>query len=173
VIIRVPLLLQKAVLVIHPLDLGATRAVDPTGEETAGYDDVLNEPVVYTTTTNERVSARRESAQIRIPCQVEDLTDKQLNQMATGDDPITNIAFVLHRKDLEELRLLDNNGDILIKKGDRIEKLEEYGAPIGTTIKTFLSPGLYVHEVRSKSWGFGPTGYDLEIVYTSRRQEAV
>jgi len=171
-IIRVPLLLQKSVVVIHPLNIGAGRNVDPTGEETSGYDDVLNEPIAYTTPTNERKTTRRESPALRIPCQVENLTDEQLKQMATGDDPITSIAFVLHRQDLEELNLLDDNGDVLIKKGDRVEKLEKYGAPVGTTIKTFLDPGLYVHEVRSKSWGFGPDGYDLEIVYTSRRQEA-
>jgi hypothetical protein len=173
VIIRVPLLLQKTVLVIHPLSIPATRAADPTGEETAGYDELLREPVGYTEPAGDRVDARRESAELRIPCQVEVLSDEALNQVAVGDDSITNMAFVLHRQDLKELNLLDSDSNVILKKGDRVEKLEKFGAPVGTVVKTFISPGLFVHEVRAKSWGFGPDGYDLEIVYTTRRQEGM
>jgi hypothetical protein len=93
--------------------------------------------------------------------------------MAIGDAPITNISFVFHREDLENLGLLDSNRDVMLKKGDRISHLEKYGAPVGTISKNFSDPGLYIYEMRSRSWGFGPDGYDLEIALTTKRTEGV
>ena len=173
-IIRVPLLLQKAVAVIHRLDITSTWNVNPPGEKTTGYSHTFDEPIVYDTSEvapNTRTSARTEMAAVRIPCQVEILTDEELRQIALGDDPITNLSLILHRRDLERLGLLDSNRDVLLKKGDRISCLERYGAASGTVVKSFANPGLYVLEVRSGSWGFGPDGYDLERVITFRRKE--
>jgi hypothetical protein len=170
--IRVPLLLQKAVAVIYPLDISATRAKDPAGEPDTGYSNTFDEVIVYDE-SNERTTARTEGTAIYVPCQVENLTDERLRQMITGDAPVTNMAFVFHRRNLEKLSLLDANKDVILKKGDRISHLEKYGAPVGTIIKTFADPGLYIYEIRSKSWGFGSDGYDLELVLTTKRREGV
>jgi hypothetical protein len=172
-IIRVPLLLQKTIAVIHRLNIRVTRNTDPDGEPDEGYDPTFREAIVYTdTTTLERTSARREYIPVRIPCQVEAMTEERLKEFAVGDDPIANFILVFHRKDLNELCLLDANQEVVIKKGDRLSHFEQYGAVEGKVTKRFADPGLYVHEMRGASWGFGPTGYDLELCSLTRRRTA-
>jgi hypothetical protein len=169
--IRVPLLLQKSVAVVHRLDIVATQNTDPTGEETAGYDHTLREAIVYNKSAIEgRVSSRKEMNAVRIPCQVENMTEEMLREMLAGDDSISNFILVLHRKTLETMGLLDDNREVVIKKGDRVSAIERFGAAPGTIVKKFSDPGLYVHEVRGRSWGFGPDGYDLELLILSRRR---
>lgn len=172
--IRVPLLLQKAVAVIYRLDIPATRGINPPGEDTIGFDDEFNEPIVRDnseTTPNTRASTRQEMAAVYVPCQVEMLRYEDLRQLAVGDAPVTDMALVFHRRDLQRLGLLSATKDVILKKGDRIGSLEKDGSPVGTTIKTFSDPGLYIYEVRPRSWGFGPDGYDLELALTTKRRE--
>lgn len=172
-IIRVPLLLQQSIAVIHRLDIRGTRNVDPAGEPTEGYDPTFNEPIVFTEpTTLKRESSRREHPPIRIPCQMELLTEEKLKELGVGDAPISNLMLVLHRKDLEALGLLDSNQETILKKGDRLSHLEQFGGAVGTITKKFADDGLYFNEVRGSSWGFGPTGYDLEIITLTDRREA-
>jgi len=172
-IIRVPLLLQKSVAVIHRLSIEATSNVDPAGEPDEGYDYTFNEPIVYTDpVTQERTGSRREFSPVYIPCQVEALTEERLKEFAVGDDPVSDFILVFHRQDLRNLGLLDSNQEVVIKKGDRLSRLEQYGAPRGTVTKLFADPGLYIHQMRGASWGFGPTGYDLELALLTRRREA-
>lgn len=170
-IIRVPLVLQKVIAVIYPLDVAATRAHDPAGPGTSGYSEVFREPIAYNDGSGDRTDSRQEGTVIRIPCQVENMTEEKLKEMAVGDSPVSNIMLVFHRIDLARLSLLDANGNVAIKKGDRIDSLERHGAPIGTTVKNFSSPGLYIHEMRSRSFGFGPDGYDLEFALLTERGE--
>jgi hypothetical protein len=152
------------------LDISATRTLDPDGEDTAGYDPTFREPIVYDT-GGIRTTSRQELPAVRIPCQVENATEERLRELGVGDDPVSNMLFVFHRLDLETLGLLDSNREVVIKKGDRISQLERYGSPVGTVIKKFAEPGLFVWEVRGRSWGFGPDGYDLELCIVEKRRE--
>lgn len=169
-IIRVPLVLQSSVAVIYRLDVKATRQADPEGEATSGYDETLREPIAYTGTGGDREDSRREFAVIRVPCQVEIMTDEKLREMVTGNDPVSNMVFVFHRADLERLGLLNTNRDVILKTGDRIEGLERFGGAVGAKTKTFEAPGLFIHQMQSRSWGFGPDGYDLELALISDRR---
>lgn len=170
-IIRVPLVLQPSVAVIHRLDVKATRQHDPAGDDASGYDEVLREPITYNDASGNRVDSRRELAEIRVPCQVEVLSDEKLREMVTGDDSVSNMIFVFHRLHLEQAGLLDSNRNVVLKKGDRISQIERFGAPTGTVTKKLEPPGLYVWEMRSASWGFGPDGHDLELAIMQKRRE--
>lgn len=170
-VFRVGLILQPSVAVIHRLDIKGTRQVDPEGEATSGYDEVLREPVAYTNTAGQRQDSRRELAAIRVPCQVENMTDEKLKEMVMGNDGVYSIMLVFHRTHLERMGLLDNNRDIILKTGDRISGLERYGTSGRFPIKKFKEPGLFIKEMRSRSWGFGPDGYDLEIAILTDRSE--
>lgn len=170
-IIRVPLLLQRSIAVVHRLNISATRLHNPDGEDVYGYDETLKETITYDRAVEGAVDSRRESSEVRIPCQIETWRYEELRQVGLGDAPVTNMVFVFHREDLEKLGLLDSEKTILLKKGDRISHLEKYGAVSGMVTKRFNDPGLYIYELRPGSWGFGPDGYDLEIVFTARRQE--
>jgi len=86
--------------------------------------------------------------------------------MATfgGDNAATEIALITHRRDLARLGLLDSNKKCMLNVSDRIDHIEKNGR----TVLTFEKP-LYIYEVRPRSWGFGPDGYDLEVLYTTYR----
>jgi len=160
--IRVPLLFPIQ-LCIYRLDIQGTWTENPPGSPTTGYNYLLREPVV-SRTAGARTVTRHEMASILVPAQVEVQTYQQLQATFGGDSAATELAFVCHRQTLETLSLLDANKHCLLKPGDRIDHLEKSGR----TIQTFAKQ-LFIYEVRPKSWGFGPDGYDLEVLYTTYR----
>ena len=160
--IRVPLLFPVDA-VIYRLDIQATWAEDPPGPADSGYDPYYREPIIDHT-AGVRTVTREESSAITVPCQVEMQTFEQLQAAFGGDNAATDTALVLHRKDLTKLSLLDSDNKCIFKPGDRIDHLEKNGNTVLTWEKE-----MFVYEVRPKSWGFGPTGYDLEILYTTHR----
>lgn len=148
---------------VYRLDIQSTWARNPPGPAAEGYNYLLREPVV-SRAAGVRTVARAEMAPVLIPAQVEVQTFQQLAATFGGDSAATEMAFVCHRKDLGSLGLLDANLHCLLKPGDRVDHIEKNGR----TVQTFIKQ-LYVLEVRPKSWGFGPDGYDLEIIYTTYR----
>jgi hypothetical protein len=174
VFFRVPLLLTIVDAVIYRLDPVGTRAVDPPGPATEGYDDIFKEPVLYETTTHDsatRTSTRTELPPVRVPCQVEIFTQEQLRQMFTGNVPDTSMTLVTHRRDLELLGLVDlvtNRPSFGI--GDRVSGLEKRNLP-GVLARGFPAPGFFISELRPGSWGFGDVGNDLELLFLSEREQ--
>lgn len=165
---RIPLI-TKVDLVIHRLDAPSTWAYDPNGTPSKGYDDLLNEPVIAENpSTYEWESSRQEYTAIRIPCQMETPSFQYLNVVFGGDQPDSNIVFVTHRYDLENLNLIDSNGDCLLNNYDRISHLEQY--KMQKTIKTFKKP-LFIFEARPGSWGCGGNtrGQDLYMLFTTHK----
>ncbi|HUW09865.1 MAG TPA: hypothetical protein VM537_09045 [Anaerolineae bacterium] len=160
--IRVPLIAPVSAA-IYRLDIQGTWATDPPGSPTEGYNYLLREPVV-SRTAGVRTVTRAEMAVVLVPCQVEVQSYQQLSSTFGGDSAVTEIALVTHRRDLESLSLLDANRHCILKPGDRISHIER----TGRTVQTFNKP-LYIYEIRPKSWGFGPDGYDLEVIYTTYR----
>jgi len=163
---RVPLIKPVGV-VIARLDFEATRAVDPPGAPTQGYNRVLREPVVYTSpTTGKPTSAREEMLEIKVPCQVEVQSFERLRTNFGGETPDSNVVFVLHHRDLTRLGLLDSSGKCILKKMDRIVRVEK---KLTTQVVMSWDSPLYVLECRPGSNGFGPSGHDLEILYTTHQ----
>ena len=169
----VPLVNPQIRAVFHRLDPAGTRAVNPPGAGTAGYDDDLNEPLVYDAPVGgARTDARTELAAVRVPCQVENYTEDRLRQAVGGDASLSNMVLVLHRRALSQLGLLDANQDIVLHTNDRVSTLERISD--GVVVQT-LGPegqGLYVHEVRGASYGMGTTGYNLHLVFLRNRPQA-
>jgi len=160
---RVPLI-NPIKAVIYRLDIQAIWAADPAGDPAAGYDPTLREPYI-TDVDGVRTTTRVEMAAVKVPCQVETQSFEQLNAVFGGDDPVTDVVFVAHRQDLKKLSLLDaTTRKCLLKPGDRIAHIERKGHQV----LAYEKP-LYIYEVRPRSWGFGPDGYDLEVLYTTYR----
>ena len=161
--------MQTMFVVLHRLDVAATRAVDPPGPPAAGYDDDFREPVRYDS-GGLRQTSRRELAAVRVPCQIETAKFEELRQMFTGDAPSSNMVVVLHRRDLARLGLIDAaTGRPTIRTNDRVSALER---KTGGVARTLGDEGLFVFEVRPASFGFGPDGYDLELLYLNDRERA-
>lgn len=164
---RVPLISPMTV-VIQRLELGPTQGVVTTPEG-AGFDPDFREPVGLQGSGGSAVTDTRVyGEEIKIPCQVEFKTYEELQMVEQGDAGLTKIAAVLHRKHLKELDLLDDNGNVTLKKGDKIVRFEKQG-------RTVLVPSgdLYVYRIDPASQGFGPDGYDLHIMWTSDRASSV
>jgi hypothetical protein len=168
--IRVGLLLERVAAVIHRLDVAGTRSFDPPGPKSSGYSSAFREPVVFDdAATGARTSARRELAPVRVPCQVESRTFEQLRQELGGDVPSSALVLVTHRKDLDALGLIDaTSRAVSISVGDRVSAIERYGQP-GSVVRPITAPGLYVFHVLPASWGFGPDGHDLELIFLQER----
>jgi hypothetical protein len=160
-------------LVVSRLDIPATARVDPDGAGpiTDGYDPDLREPIAYTDADGSRAVTTRYRQPVQIPCQVEIKSFEELRQVFQGDAPITTMVFVLHNKDLVRLGLLKcdsgcNDVSLKLKTNDRID---------GVLCKRRRVPNidlkeeLYIYRIDPGSWGMGPSGTDLKIVYTTNR----
>lgn len=145
----------------RPLDLDAT--------DTAGYDHVFREPEVVDDGSQLGVDARTESAEVRVPAQIEEKTFEQLNFLQTGDSPKSTFVLVHHFNDLTTLGLVDSDGMATIKKGDRVVAIyEKYSGD-----KVFDAPdppGLFVTEVLPKSFGLGHKRNLLLVTLGDREQ---
>src|SRR6185295_10120563 len=102
--IRVPLLLAVVDAIVYRLDVAATRALDPPGAATSGFDDAFREPVAYDTqqgsSVADRAVARVELAPVRVPCQVETTLYESLAEAYQGNLQQNELAVVFHVKDL-------------------------------------------------------------------------
>lgn len=172
---RVPLLLEKSLAVIYRLDPQATKLVKPYSGAQSGYDDDFREPVIYDDVRGSetlRQSSRIELPPVKVPCQVETRRFEALDQKEPGDVPDSDVQLVFHRMDLLQLKLIDPyTNEILIRKNDRVSHIEAYRYP-GKVSKQFDPPGLYITQIVPASFGFGPDGYDLHIVYLNQREVA-
>ena len=171
--IRVPVVLQPSIAVFQRLDIGETHEQSPPGASvgTTGYNRFFREPIVYDDDDGNRTSTRQ-YVEVKVPCQVEAMSAGKLQQMYNGPVDLYNIMLILRREDLELADLITEDGNCAIKRGDMVTHLERFGTS-GVKIRTFPNGGIYVEEVRPASWGFGPDGYDLELVLlTERRQGA-
>lgn len=160
---RVPLI-APVYIIVYRLDIQATWAEDPPGPKSTGYDYIYREPVVERASGVRSVN-RVESAAVSVKAQMETSTYEELQLALGGNNQATDQTFVLHRKDLATAGLLDSNNECVFKPGDRIDHIEQ---PLGTTVLTYSKP-LYIYAIRPGSQGFGPTGYDLNLVYTTHR----
>jgi len=170
---RVPLLLEKSLAMLYRLDVQATKLVRPYVGATAGYDDDFREPLVFDDVRGgktTRQSARIELPPIRVPCQVETQRFERLDQKPPGDVPDSDVQLVFHRMDLLQLKLIDPySNELAIKKNDRVSHIEAYRFP-GKVSQQFEPPGLYITQIVPGSFGFGPDGFDLHIVYLGIRE---
>lgn len=163
---RVPLIFPM-LATIERIDTAATAAVNPPGEPSSGYDRDLREPYPYISGTS-IVDTRRYMTAFDIPVQVEFKKFEEIREEFSGDSPDSNMILVLHHMHLEALGLL-SSGRCLIEKGSRISGLK---SRLGAQSLTPRSP-LYIFEVRPDSQGFGPSGFDLELVFTHSRPPAL
>lgn len=170
---RVPLLFPS-LLVVARLDIAGTARVDPdgAGPVTEGYDPDLREPIAYTDAAGSRATTVRYMPPVQIPCQVEIKTFEELRQVFQGDAPVTTMVFVLHNSDLVRMGLLKYSmgcsigGNLSLKTNDKITSVLCKRKRISNID---MKEDLYIYRIDPGSWGMGPTGTDLKIVYTTNR----
>jgi len=127
--------------------------LDTDATETAGgYDDDFRETTLSDTDDDGLgdQSGRVEMATISVKAQLE--TDRQeLQKMTgTGDVTETELGIVVHMKDIEELGYVEANGDLKIRKADRLVRIRN---KMGATRMDFSRVPIYAtHVQRLNAW---------------------
>jgi hypothetical protein len=156
------------------LDTAATEAdPDGAGPLTSGYNEILREPVKVLGDPDDQggESARVESGPLYVPAQIEPAMFERLNMMLSGESPVSRFGIVLHYEYLERNSLLDGDGKPLIRKSDRLASISNYIT--GALIEEIPNPpGLFVHEVQSRSFGLG-TERNLVLISFEDRKKSV
>ena len=156
------------------LDTAATAAdPDGAGPLVSGYDPDFKEPVARDTDADGRGEpVRVEHPPVRVPCQVDTDAFAQLQMLAAGNAPRSDVELVFHFRDLERLGLVDTEtGDALIRPGDRLAGICDMAGELVQAVRT--PPGLYVTEARPSGFGLGrarPRRNLLVVSFRDRQQ---
>jgi len=163
--IHIPLL-DSCNVEIYRLSHPSTWAADAPGAEYAtGYDPVSEEPIMGWT-SGVPATMRRELAPVQVQAQIEVASNERLHAAFGGDAPVSRWVFVVHRRQLRRLGLVDpTTGSCLLKQRDRIARIIRRHGPSAGQTTGFRLP-LYIYETKPASWGVGPDGYSLELLYT-------
>jgi hypothetical protein len=106
---------------------------------------------------------------VRVPCQVEPKSDEALRMFASGNAPRMHVELVFHFEDLERLGLVDENGEALIRAGDRLGALFTTRGELVWRVPR--PPGLFVTEVSPLGFGLphrAPRRNLLLVVFEDR-----
>jgi hypothetical protein len=100
-----------------------------------------------------RVTGTKYLAAVQIKAQVEITTVAAQHASKAGNVEDYRLAFVLHRRDLERLSLIDaTTGKPLLQNGTRVDAIYNLN---GTLQRTFADPAVHVTEVREIGHGLG------------------
>jgi hypothetical protein len=98
-------------------------------------------------------SQRAEGTELTIRVQVLDEDFDRLRLVANGDSPVNFVDLTTHRTDLISAGLLAVDGQPLLGKGDRLDRIETVTGEL--MLKIPRRPGLFIHEIRPRGWGLG------------------
>lgn len=142
-------LINKFVAVIRRLD---TAAIETDGN----YDPLFDAVARQDDGTQTGATGRKEMAEIKIPAQLDRDEDWGAVQASRGGKQIkADLVLALHWPDLEKRGLIDGNGEPVLKRGDRIVKIETRK---GNVEATFDGPGMYVTDLERAGYGQAPFG---------------
>lgn len=154
-------LIQKFVAVLRRLD-----ALETSGVEGGGYDDVFREHVAVDDDSHTGVSSRREKAEESLQVQVHSKAYGSATLKVAGQEIDVDMMLVAHWPDVVAAGLVDSTGKVLIQPGDRIDRIESIE---GDVVDTFDNPpGVYVKNVSKGGFGlatFGTSRVNLLFVF--------
>ena len=130
---------------IRRLDLVATGNV-------AGYDRDFREPKRVSGTAPEGEASRVEMDALLIPCQYEKVRFRDPQRTPDGNNPQSMIEIIVHRRDLQRLALMNDNGVPTLRAMDRIDAIYEWDGT--TVVQDFSSFPTYIDKIEPE----GATG---------------
>ena len=149
-------LINKFVLVLKQLDTLETGAVS-----SGGYDDEFGEVLAVDDGSQMGSTSRREKDVLRIDCQLDRSNWESDNVRQGGHEKIIDNIIILHMVDLEEMDLIDSNGDPKIYIGDRIDSIEKEDGDL-----QFSFEDLYVKGIEKAGFGLSAFGLsEANLIY--------
>lgn len=160
-------LINKFVAVIMRLDTAATAAVIG-----GGYDKEFDAVIPVDDGSQLGLTSRREMAELRLNAQLDRKSWGEQMQTRGGRQIAADIVLVFHWPDLENAGLIGTDGEPLLKKGDRIAKIETV---MGTVEATFdYPPGMFITDFERAGHGQAPFGNPrTNLLYTYCAYERV
>lgn len=150
------------------LDPVATRAIDPPGLPTIGYDDIAREPLVVTNPAKPGGAdvLRVNSAPFYLPAQIETPKVDLLLMLAGGVSPERELVLIFHMADIEDAGLVDAQGRPLIHLSDQLLAIWTMS---GVLEQRFDDIPLFATKVAPISYGLGAARRNLlEVRFSSR-----
>lgn len=150
------------------LDVARTKGdPDGVGPLTTGYDDVFREPVKVATGGAQVGSSARKERIVSLRAQIEPAQFEVLRMMQSGNAPRSEVTLVLHFKDLELADMVNTaTGEALVRVNDRLHAIYSLDGELIQQIRN--PPGLFVHEVQPRGFGFGRKRNLLLVVLRER-----
>ena len=146
--------------VLAPLDTAATAAADGG----TGYNPFLRTPL----RRSDGTSAVTYGDPIRVVCQVETEDDevRALRMARTGDNDNSEVVLVFHFQVLEDMNLVTDRGRALIKKGDRLLRIEDRDENV---LDDYEELDMVVTSASPESYGLSSRRRNLLVVRCNRR----
>lgn len=153
-------LINKFIAVVSRFDTDATAAV--VG---GGYDQEFDEPVPVDDGSQLGASSRRYMSEIRIPTQLDRRSWGDQQMTKGGRQVVADIILTFHWPDLENMGLIDAEGEPVLKKGDRIDRIETVAGVVESTFKN--PPGMFITDFERAGHGQAPFGTPrTNLLYT-------
>lgn len=111
-------LINKFFVDIARLDTVSTAAVVD-----GGYDPDFHEPINVPNGTQLGVSSRRYHAVQRLHCQLDRNVWGGRRTERSGEEKEVDILIILHQPELENLGLINTNGESVFQRGDKIVEI--------------------------------------------------
>jgi hypothetical protein len=164
-------LIWPMIVDIASLDTAAVAAdPDAAGPLTSGYDADFGEPRVVPPSSGSAVVEPVRVEVIRqLRAQVQPSEQDQLQMGVTGRMPATRVVLVFHYHDLEAAGLvtLSSGRPVLRGPGDRLAAVR-HPRTLALIEEYPVKPGLFATQVRSASFGLGPTRNLLFVTFEQR-----
>jgi len=153
-------LINKFVAVIMRLDTEATSLVAG-----GGYDPEFDATIPVSDGTQLGSTSRREMAALRLNVQLDRKSWGEQNMTRGGRQIVADIVLVFHWPDLENMGLINADGECTLKKGDRIDRIETRKGAIEATFDN--PPGMFIDGFERAGHGLAPFGTPrTNLLYT-------
>lgn len=159
-------LLNPVLITVESINPTTTRAEDPPGPDTEGYDDDFREPVAYFDPADAERKVTTQTTTRQFHAQVEVDREHLARYEPTGDFPEFDVVLVASIRDLTQRGYMNADGSPVIQIGDRPTKA--VSRKNGKVQATW--PDLVIDEWRHASWGFGD-GRDLILFLCKKGEE--
>jgi hypothetical protein len=114
-----------------------------------------------------RERGRVELPEVRLKAQTEIFDGDRQQQGPAGNVPQSKLVLVFHMKQLEQLGLVDEDGQPLIHVGDRLDAIY---TKTGKLVRRYTNPQMFATEVPQHAFGLGFDQNLLNVVFDDRPQ---
>lgn len=158
-------LIRPALVEIEQLDTAETAADPGVMGLNSGYDTEFGEPATQQTAGVTASLRKNKTDNLMLHAQVEVNKYNSQNAASVGHDQQALVTLVFHFSELEELGLINDDGEPTIRAGDRLVAMYRLD---GSLMMRYNKPYLYVKQPRPYGPGVGGDRNLLIVDFATR-----